>query len=71
MRCAARFVRMWEFSMAASEMAFAKLNMMVMQIQMTKRQGTGPVTRDDIAVEEPRLRAVEGSRRPPMRLAGE
>jgi hypothetical protein len=33
--------------------------------------GHVPVTRDDIAVEELRLRAVEGSRRPPMRLAGE
>jgi cyclopropane-fatty-acyl-phospholipid synthase len=66
-----RFVRMWEFYLAASEMAFAKQNMMVMQIQMTKRQGTVPITRDYIGVEEDRLRAVEGGRRQPMRLAGE
>jgi cyclopropane-fatty-acyl-phospholipid synthase len=66
-----RFVRMWEFYLAASEMAFARQNMMVMQIQMTKRQGTVPITRDYIAAEEGRLRAVEGGRRPPMRLAGE
>jgi cyclopropane-fatty-acyl-phospholipid synthase len=66
-----RFVRMWEFYLAASEMAFAKQNMMVMQIQMTKRQGTVPITRDYIGVEEDRLRAVEGGRRLPVRLAGE
>jgi hypothetical protein len=30
-----------------------------------------PFTRDDIGVEEYRLRAVEAGRRPPMRLAGE
>jgi cyclopropane-fatty-acyl-phospholipid synthase len=67
----ARFVRMWEFYLAASEMAFAKQNMMVMQIQLTKRQGTVPITRDYIAAEENRLRALEGGRRPQMRLAGE
>jgi cyclopropane-fatty-acyl-phospholipid synthase len=66
-----RFVRMWEFYLAASEMAFAKQNMMVMQLQLTKRQGTVPITRDYIAAEEARLRALEGGRRAPMRLAGE
>ena len=66
-----RFVRMWEFYLAASEMAFAKQNMMVMQLQLTKRQGTVPITRDYIAAEEKRLRAVEDGRRPPIRLAGE
>jgi cyclopropane-fatty-acyl-phospholipid synthase len=67
----ARFVRMWEFYLAASEMAFAKQNMMVMQIQLTKRQGTVPITREYLAAEENRLRAREGGRRPPIRLAGE
>jgi cyclopropane-fatty-acyl-phospholipid synthase len=66
-----RFVRMWDFYLAASEMAFAKQNMMVMQLQLTKRQGTVPITRDYIAAEETRLRGLEGGRRPPMRLAGE
>jgi cyclopropane-fatty-acyl-phospholipid synthase len=66
-----RFVRMWEFYLAASEMAFAQQNMMVMQLQLTKRQGTVPVTRDYIAAEEARLRGLEGGRRAPMRLAGE
>src|SRR5215471_18599997 len=67
----ARFVRMWEFYLAASEMAFAKQNMMVMQIQMAKRQGTVPVTRDYLAAEENRLLAIERRSRPPIRLAGE
>ena len=66
-----RFVRMWEFYLAASEMAFRKQNMMVFQIQMAKRQGVVPITRDYIQREEARLRAVEGGARPPLRLAGE
>jgi cyclopropane-fatty-acyl-phospholipid synthase len=66
-----RFVRMWEFYLAASEMSFREQNMMVMQIQLTKRQGVIPITRDYIAHEEQRLAAAEGKRRPPLRLAGE
>jgi cyclopropane-fatty-acyl-phospholipid synthase len=66
-----RFVRMWEFYLAASEMAFREANMMVMQIQITRRQGVVPNTRDYIAREEARLRALEGGQRPPLRLAGE
>jgi cyclopropane-fatty-acyl-phospholipid synthase len=66
-----RFVRMWEFYLAASEMAFREHAMMVMQIQLTKRQGVVPITRDYIAREEARLRGIEGGHRPPLRLAGE
>jgi len=66
-----RFVRMWEFYLASSEMAFREQNMMVFQIQLTKRQGVVPMTRDYIAREENRLRAAEGDRRPVLRLAGE
>jgi cyclopropane-fatty-acyl-phospholipid synthase len=66
-----RFLRMWEFYLAASEMAFRKQNMMVFQIQLTKRQGVVPITRDYIAAAEVRLRASEQGRRPPLRLAGE
>src|SRR6188508_704723 len=47
-----RFVRMWEFYLAASEMAFREQNLMVMQLQLTKRQGVVPITRDYIAREE-------------------
>jgi cyclopropane-fatty-acyl-phospholipid synthase len=66
-----RFVRMWEFYLAASEMAFREQAMMVMQIQLAKRQGVVPIVRDYIAREEARLRALEGGQRPPLRLAGE
>ncbi|HKS86698.1 MAG TPA: cyclopropane-fatty-acyl-phospholipid synthase family protein [Pseudolabrys sp.] len=66
-----RFVRMWEFYLAASEMSFREQNMMVMQIQLTKRQGVVPMTRGYIAQEEKRLATLEKTQRPPLRLAGE
>jgi cyclopropane-fatty-acyl-phospholipid synthase len=66
-----RFLRMWEFYLAACEMTFREQAMMVFQIQITKRQDVVPVTRDYIAREEERLREVERNRRPPLRLAGE
>lgn len=65
------FVRMWEFYLASSEMAFRDQNMMVFQIQMTKRQGVVPITRNYIPREEQRLRRIENGSRPPFRLAGE
>jgi cyclopropane-fatty-acyl-phospholipid synthase len=66
-----RFVRMWEFYLAASEMAFRKQALMNFQIQLTKRQDVVPMTRDYINREENRLRGVEGSTRPRLRIAGE
>src|SRR6516225_3369928 len=66
-----RFARMWEFYLAASEMAFRKQNMMNFQVQLTKRQGVVPITRDYIPREETRLRAIEGGRRPRFKIAGE
>jgi cyclopropane-fatty-acyl-phospholipid synthase len=66
-----RFVRMWEFYLAASEMAFREQAMLVFQMQLTRRQGVVPMTRDYIMREETRLRALEGGHRPPLRLAGE
>jgi len=66
-----RFVRMWEFYLAASEMSFREQNMMNFQIQITKKQGVVPMTRDYIGREEQRLRAAEGKTMPPLRLAGE
>jgi cyclopropane-fatty-acyl-phospholipid synthase len=66
-----RFVRMWEFYLAASEVAFREQAMMVMQIQLTKRQDVVPITRDYIAREEAHLRALERGQRLPLRLAGE
>ncbi|WP_035656594.1 cyclopropane-fatty-acyl-phospholipid synthase family protein [Bradyrhizobium sp. STM 3809] len=66
-----RFARMWEFYLAASEMAFRRQNMMNFQIQLTKRQGIVPMTRDYIHREEARLRALERGTRPALRMAGE
>jgi cyclopropane-fatty-acyl-phospholipid synthase len=66
-----RFVRMWEFYLAASEMTFREQNMMVFHLQLTKRQGVVPITRDYIVHEEARLRGVENKSRPQLRLAGE
>ena len=45
--------------------------MMVFQLQLAKRQGVVPIARDDIGREELRLRGLESSSRPPLRLAGE
>ncbi|MFL6928589.1 MAG: class I SAM-dependent methyltransferase [Xanthobacteraceae bacterium] len=66
-----RFLRMWEFYLASSEMSFRHSGLMVFQLQLAKREGVVPITRDYIAREDARLRAVEGGRRPPLRLAGE
>jgi cyclopropane-fatty-acyl-phospholipid synthase len=66
-----RFVRMWEFYLACSEMAFREGDMVVFQIQMAKHKGATPATRDYIAREEARLRAVEAGYSEPLRLAGE
>jgi cyclopropane-fatty-acyl-phospholipid synthase len=65
-----RFARMWEFYLASAEMSFRKQNLMNLQIQLTKRQGVVPVTRDYIAREEARLRAMERGGRPRLRIAG-
>ncbi len=67
----ARFVRMWEFYLASSEMTFREQGMMVFQLQLTKRQDVVPITRDYIGPEESRLRSLESGSRPPLRLAGE
>jgi cyclopropane-fatty-acyl-phospholipid synthase len=67
----ARFVRMWEFYLACSEAAFRRQDLMVFQIQLAKRQGTVPITRDYILRTEQRLRSREAGRRTPLRLAGE
>ena len=65
------FALMWEFYLAACEMTFRKQGMMNFQIQLTKRQGIVPMTRDYIAHEEARLRTLEGGTKPKLKLAGE
>jgi cyclopropane-fatty-acyl-phospholipid synthase len=66
-----RFARMWEFYLACSEMSFRKQNMMNFQIQLTKRQGVVPMTRDYIGREEAKLRGIEHGQRPRLQIAGE
>jgi cyclopropane-fatty-acyl-phospholipid synthase len=66
-----RFARMWEFYLASSEMSFRKQNMMNFQIQLAKRQGVVPMTRDYIEREEARLRGIERGTRPRLQIAGE
>ena len=41
-----RFCRMWEFYLAASEVAFRELGHMVFQLQLTKKQTAVPLSRD-------------------------
>jgi cyclopropane-fatty-acyl-phospholipid synthase len=65
-----RFARMWEFYLAASEMSFRKQNLMNFQIQITKRQGVVPMTRDFIAQEEAKLRGLERGKWPRLQIAG-
>jgi cyclopropane-fatty-acyl-phospholipid synthase len=66
-----RFARMWEFYLAAAEMSFRTQGLMNFQIQLTKRQGVVPMTRDYIDREEARLRGVERGQRPRLQIAGE
>jgi cyclopropane-fatty-acyl-phospholipid synthase len=66
-----RFARMWEFYLASSEMAFRKQALMNVQIQLTKRQGVVPMTRDYIFQTEARLRAAENGRKPRLAVAGQ
>jgi cyclopropane-fatty-acyl-phospholipid synthase len=66
-----RFARMWEFYLAGSEMSFRKQNLMNFQLQLSKRQGVVPITRDYIGHEEARLRGIEQGKAPRLQLAGE
>jgi cyclopropane-fatty-acyl-phospholipid synthase len=65
-----RFAKMWEFYLASSEMSFRKQNLMNFQLQITKRQGVVPMTRNYIADGETKLRAIERGSRPKLHIAG-
>jgi cyclopropane-fatty-acyl-phospholipid synthase len=68
-----RFVRMWEFYLASSEMAFRAGGLMNFQIQLTRNLGTLPLTRDYIGNAEEALKRKEllASDRRPSHLAAE
>ena len=53
-----RFCRMWEFYLAACEMAFRSGRMMVFQIQIARRQDAVPLTRGYLLEESTRLAAA-------------
>jgi cyclopropane-fatty-acyl-phospholipid synthase len=65
-----RFCRMWEFYLAASETAFRYQNLVVFQVQLVKRIGALPTTRDYMLTNEERLREQEEIEARP-RMAGE
>ena len=66
-----RFIRMWDFYLACSEMSFRRQSLMNFQIQLARRQDAVQLTRDYIGQEEARLRAAEGRLRPRLRLTAE
>ena len=65
-----RFCRMWELYLAGSECAFRREGFVVFQIQLSKKLGTVPLTRDYIGRIEAYLRGRD-SAEAKLRLAGE
>jgi cyclopropane-fatty-acyl-phospholipid synthase len=52
-----RFCRMWEFYLAASEASFRWQDLVIFQIQLTRRNDVLPITRDYITEAEQRMSA--------------
>jgi len=59
---------MWEFYLTGAEMAFRYDDQAVFQIQLTKRLGTLPLTRDYM-IEAERRMTFAGAEPRPMRVA--
>ncbi|CCF18190.1 Cyclopropane-fatty-acyl-phospholipid synthase [Pseudorhizobium banfieldiae] len=59
-----RFVRMWEFYLAGSEMAFSHENFFIFQMQLTRKRMTVPDNRNYIAEREERLKSFDATRPP-------
>ncbi|MEH6690180.1 MAG: cyclopropane-fatty-acyl-phospholipid synthase family protein [Pseudorhizobium pelagicum] len=59
-----RFVRMWEFYLAASEMAFTHENFFIFQMQIVKKRMSVPGNRGYIAQREEWLKQFEATRAP-------
>jgi cyclopropane-fatty-acyl-phospholipid synthase len=57
------FFRMWEFYLAASEVAFRHDRLFILQLQIARHQDRVPFDRNYIAEAEERLRAFETGRR--------
>ncbi|MBV8971576.1 MAG: class I SAM-dependent methyltransferase [Sphingomonadaceae bacterium] len=54
----ARFFRMWQFYLSAAAAAFRNDGHMNVQVQLTRRRDTLPITRDYMAAAEARYRAL-------------
>jgi cyclopropane-fatty-acyl-phospholipid synthase len=65
-----RFVRMWEFYLAGSEMAFTHENFFIFQMQIVKKRTAVPDNRNYIQEREAELKAFEASRMPLDQIAG-
>jgi len=65
-----RFCRMWEFYLAGSEASFRWQDMMVFQIQLTRRNDIVPLTRDYIGKCEKALAMRDGPTAPQPEKAG-
>jgi cyclopropane-fatty-acyl-phospholipid synthase len=65
-----RFVRMWEFYLAASELTFRNQDMMVFQMQLARDQTVLPLTRGYMEEAERRL-AMQDEGGESLRMAGE
>lgn len=64
-----RFVRMWEFYLAGSEMAFTHESFFIFQMQIVKKRTAVPDNRDYIYEREAELKAFEQSRIPLDKVA--
>ncbi len=67
-----RFARMWEFYLAASEASFRWHDLVVFQLQLTRRNDTLPITRDYMVRAGAALRrtAAKGPPREPVKRQG-
>ena len=63
-----RFCRMWEFYLAGSEAAFRWQDLMVFQIQLTRRNDIVPLTRDYIGKCEKALSMHEAAHQPETKV---
>ncbi|CLP66459.1 Uncharacterised protein [Mycobacterium tuberculosis] len=64
-----RFVRMWEFYLAGSEMAFTHEAFFIFQMQIVKKRTAVPDNRNYIYEREAELKAFEQQRIPLDRIA--
>ncbi|MCL6706138.1 cyclopropane-fatty-acyl-phospholipid synthase family protein [Pseudomonas sp. R2.Fl] len=64
-----RFLRMWEFYLAGSEMAFTHEKFFIFQMQIVKKRTAVPDNRNYIYEREAELKAVEQRRSPLDRIA--